>query len=155
LDRGVVDEGEGVVVDTLVRIGDREIGDRLREDGDGDLTGISTFTLVVVNTQGYGIGSWLIIAVLRGEAVVNGRAVTKIPFVSSISCDGISREILEDEEIVIKTLGGIVDRELGFGREIDNSCFGERVDTTERGGYFELNGKSIGGCIGVNRIFLC
>jgi len=90
LDRGVVDEGEGVVVDTLVRIGDREIGDRLREDGDGDLTGISTFTLVVVNTQGYGIGSWLIIAVLRGEAVVNGRAVTKIPFVSSVSCDGIS-----------------------------------------------------------------
>ena len=115
MDRGVVGEVEGVVVDTLVRIGDREIGDRLREDGDGDLTGISTFALVVVNTQGYGIGSWLIIVVLRGEAVIKGRSVTKIPFVSSIFCDGISREILEDEEVIIKTLRAIVDGEFSFG----------------------------------------
>ena len=68
-------------------------------------------SLVVVYTQGYGVGSRLRIVMLGCEAVVNGRSVAKIPFITCIFCDGIGGEILEDEEVVVKTLGGIVDRE--------------------------------------------
>ena len=48
MDGGVIDEGERVVVDTLVGISDGEISDGFREDSNGDLAGISTLSLIIV-----------------------------------------------------------------------------------------------------------
>jgi hypothetical protein len=49
LDGRFIDEREGVIVDTLVGIKDREVDDGFREDGDIDFCGVSTLALVIVN----------------------------------------------------------------------------------------------------------
>ena len=104
MDRGVIDKGEGVVVDTLVGISDGEISDGFREDGNGDLTGVSTLSLVVIDEESYGIGAGLGIGMLWFEAVVDGRTITEVPRIGGVVFNSIGREIFEDKDVVVKTL---------------------------------------------------
>ena len=64
MDRGVIDKGERVVVDTLIGISDGEISDGFREDDNSDFAGVSTLSLVVIDEKGYGIGTGLGISML-------------------------------------------------------------------------------------------
>ena len=109
MDGRIVDEGEGVVVDTLIGIEDGEVDDGFREYGNIDFCGVGTLSLVVVNEKCYGISSGLSIAMLRLKAVIDRGSITEIPFVLSVTCYGIIGEILEDKEIVVETLRGIID----------------------------------------------
>ena len=102
MDRGVIDKGERVVVDTLVGISDGEISDGFRENGNGDLAGVSTLSLVVIDEESYGIGAGLGISMLWFEAVIDGRTITEVPGVGGVTCYGIGGEIFEDKEVVVK-----------------------------------------------------
>ena len=144
MDRGVIDKGERVIVDTLVGVSDGEISDGFREDGYGDLAGVSTLSLVVIDEESYGIGAGLNIGMLWFEAVIDGRTITKVPGVSGVTCYGAGREIFEDKEVVVKTLRAVVDGEFSFWREVDDCCFGKGVNTAKRRGYFELYVESTG-----------
>ena len=104
MDRGVIDKGEGVVVDTLVGISDGEISDGFREDGNGDLAGVGTLSLVVIDEKSYCIGAGLGIGMLWFEAVVDGRTITEVPGIGGVVFNSIGREIFEDKEVVVKTL---------------------------------------------------
>ena len=115
MDRGIIDEAEGVVIDTLYRFVDGEVNNGFWEDGDIDFCGISALTLVVVDVEGYGIGACLCEGMLWFELVIDGRAITEVPGEGIVSGSGIGGEVFEGEQIVVEALRGIVNREFGFG----------------------------------------